>query len=549
MPDFPPLPVTAPSTAPSPAAFYNIADEFVSRQAREHPQKLAILGTGAARTYAELETLVGRAAHALREANCQPGDRVLLALPDSAELVAAFFAAAKIGAIAVPVNPMARGADYQHWLENCGARIAIVHAPILGEFCAGMAAQATGDAELDLLVVYEGTSGTDKPDRAARRIVDWDDWLSSHAAGAIPMHPSLATDPAFFLYTSGSGGTPKAVVHRHRGMAAAARNYAQGVLGLRADDRLFSVSKLFFAYGLGNGMYFPLHFGASTILYPERPRADEIAAVIAEYRPTVFFSVPTFYASLLRESEKGLALDFSSVRLAVSAGESLPAEIFDQFRKRFGIEILDGIGSSEMLHIFLSSRPGEARAGSCGREVPGYEARILNDAGEPAAPDEAGNLWVKGESAFAEYWRIPELTARTKRDGWVNTGDKFSRDADGYFYYRGRADDMMKVSGMWVSPGEVENALMGHPAIAECAVVGNADAVGLVRPVAYIVLHQSVTNTAGSLDSEIYGWLRTRLPGFKCPQEYRFVKELPRTATGKVQRYLLRGHSEPTGQS
>src|ERR1700722_892588 len=539
----PPI-ASGPSKSPSPAAYCNIADEFVSRPAREHPEKLAILGTGRARTYGELETLVDRVAQALRDANCQPGDRVLIALPDSAERVGAFFGAAKIGAIAAPLNPMARAADFRHWLENCGARIAIVHAPILGEFCAG----AAGDVALDLLVMYESTAGTEKPERVARRITEWDDWLP--VRDVVPAsHPTLATDAAFFLYTSGSGGAPKAVVHRHRDMGVAARNYAEGVLGLRADDRLFSVSKLFFAYGLGNGTYFPLHFGASTILYPERPRADEIAAVIAEHRPTVFFSVPTFYSSLLRESEKGLPLDFSSVRLAVSAGESLPAEIFQQFCKRFGVEILDGIGSSEMLHIFLSSRPGEARAGSCGREVPGYEARILDDAGKPAGVDEAGNLWVKGESAFAEYWRIPELTARTKRDGWVNTGDKFSRDADGYFYYRGRADDMMKVSGMWVSPGEVENALLGHAAIAECAVVGNADAVGLVRPVAYIVLRQSVTNTAGGLDSEIYGWLRTRLPGFKCPQEYRFVKELPRTATGKIQRYLLRGNSELTGQS
>jgi benzoate-CoA ligase family protein len=532
--DSSPLPASAPSTVRGP--IYNIADEFVSRPAREHPDKLAILGTGRALTYAELASLVDRVAEALRSAGCRLGDRVLIVLPDSAELIAAFFGAAKIGAIAVAVNPMARAADYQHWLENCGARTAIVHAPILGEFCAGVA----GDAALDLLVIYEGTAGTEKPERVARRVLEWDDWLPSHAS-VIATHSTVAKDAAFLLYTSGSGGAPKAVVHRHQDMAVAAQNYAQGVLGLRADDRLFSVSKLFFAYGLGNGMYFPLYFGATTILFPERPRADEIAAVIAEYRPTVFFSVPTFYASLLRESEKGLALDFSSVRLAVSAGESLPAEIFEQFRKRFGIEILDGIGSSEMLHIFLSSRPGDARAGSCGREVPGYEARILDDAGEPAAVDEAANLWVKGESSFAEYWGIAELTARTKRDGWVNTGDKFSRDADGYFYYRGRADDMMKVSGLWVSPGEVENALLGHAAIAECAVVGNADAVGLVRPVAYIVLRQSVTNTAGGLDSEIYGWLRTRLPGFKCPQEYRFVNELPRTATGKLQRFLLRG--------
>jgi benzoate-CoA ligase family protein len=528
--------VSFPSTSASPQALYNVADEFVSRLARLHPDKLAILGIGRALTYAELAGLVDRVAEALRSANCQPGERVLLALPDSAEFFGAFFGAAKIGAIAVPVNPMARAADYRHWLENCGARIAIVHAPILGEFGDG----AAGDAALDILVIYESTPGTVKPECVARRILEWEDWLPSRA-GAVASHPTVSTDPAFFLYTSGSGGAPKAVVHRHQDMGVAARNYAQGVLGLRKDDRLFSVSKLFFAYGLGNGMYFPLHFGASTILYPERPRPDEIAAVIAVHQPTAFFSVPTFYASLLREAEKGLALDFSSVRLAVSAGESLPAEIFDQFQRRFGIEILDGIGSSEMLHIFLSSRPGEARAGSCGLEVPGYEARILDDVGETAGEDEAGNLWVKGESAFAEYWRIPELTARTKRDGWVNTGDKFSRDAEGCFYYRGRADDMMKVSGMWVSPGEVENALLGHAAVAECAVVGNADAVGLVRPVAYIVLRQSVRNTAGGLDSEINGWLRTRLPGFKCPQEYRFVKELPRTATGKVQRFLLRG--------
>src|SRR5579863_2882537 len=521
------------------SALPNIADEFISRPTKIDPSKIAILEPKGAVTYQALESEMNRVAEALRRSNCQPKDRVLIALPDSQEFIAAFFAAAKIGAIAVPVNPMARSTDYRHYVENSGARIAIVDAPILGEF-----AEGAGPNALDLLVICNQTPNTQRPERVARQILDWDDWLSSAAQGQaqnIATHPTAPTDPAFFLYTSGSGGTPKAAVHRHQDMLVATKNFAQGVLGLHSDDRLFSVSKLYFAYGLGNGMYFPLHSGATTILHPDRPRPDEIAEVIARHRPTILFSVPTFYAALLQESERGLALDFSSVRLAVSAGESLPAEIFNKFRKRFGIEILDGIGSSEMLHIFLSSRPGAARAGSCGREVPGYEARILDDAGEPAGSDEAGNLWVKGESAFAEYWRIPELTARTKRDGWVNTGDKFSRDADGYFYYRGRADDMMKVSGMWVSPGEVENALLGHAAIAECAVVGSADAVGLVRPVAYIVLRQSVTNTAGGLDSEIYGWLRTRLPGFKCPQEYRFVKELPRTATGKVQRFLLRG--------
>ena len=214
--------------------------------------------------------------------------------------------------------------------------------------------------------------------------------------------------------------------------------------------------------------------------------------------------------------------------MAVSAGESLPAEIFEKFRRRFGIEILDGIGSTEMLHIFLSTRPGEARPGTCGREVPGYEARVLNDSGEPTPDGEAGNLWMKGASAFAEYWRIPELTARTKRDGWVNTGDKFERDADGYYHYCGRADDMMKVSGMWVSPSEVENALLAHDAVAECAVVGHTDSVGLLRPIAYVVLRPGVTNSAGGLDSEIHGWLRTRLPTFKCPHEFKFVPRTPK---------------------
>jgi benzoate-CoA ligase family protein len=369
--------------------------------------------------------------------------------------------------------------------------------------------------------------------------VSFEDWLPSKS-GNVQTHPTQAGDVAFFLYTSGSAGTAKAAVHRHGDMLATSRNFAEAVLGLRDDDRLYSVSKLYFAYGLGNGMYFPLFFGASAILHPERPNAAEIADTINRYKPTVFFSVPTFYAKLLREAERGLRVDFSSVRLAVSAGEALPPEVFEQFRSRFGIEILDGLGSTEMLHVFLSARPGKVRAGSCGHEVPGYEAKIMDDSGAQVADGEVGNLWVKGDSAFTEYWQIPEATARAKRDEWVITGDKFTRDAAGYFHYCGRADDMMKVAGMWVSPGEVENALMGHPAVSECAVVGQTDAVGLVKPVAYIVLRPSVIRPGGGLDSEIHGWLRTRMPGFKCPHDFRFVNELPKTSTGKIQRYLLR---------
>ena len=510
----------------------NIADEFISRPAREHPNKPAILGVEREATYAQLENEVNRVARALLDSGCKPGDRVLIALPDSIDFIACFFAAAKIGAIAVPVNSMARAADYRHYLSNSGARFAMVHASILPEFASGIVGGA-----LELVVVFGHT--VSRLQNPACRIVHSNRWLPVNGETA-ETYPTAATGAAFFLYTSGSGGPPKAAVHRHRDMLVTSRNFAQGVLALRADDRMFSVSKLYFAYGLGNGMYFPFFFGASTVLYPDRPRPDRIAQLVAQYRPTVFFAVPTFYAALLRDAEQGLHVDFSSIRIAVSAGESLPAEIFERFRERFGIEILDGIGSTEMLHVFLSARPGQARPGTCGREVSGYEARIIDEARAPVPDGEIGNLWVKGDSAFAEYWQIPELTARVKQDGWVFTGDKFTRDAEGFYRYAGRADDMMKVSGMWVSPGEVENALLSHPAIAECAVVGLADALGLVRPVAFIVLRTGLTNPAGGLDSEINGWLHTRLVGFKCPHEFRFVSELPKTATGKIQRFLLR---------
>ena len=521
-----------PPTSPSLPSVFNIADEFVSLPGREHPEKMAILGTERQVTYGALESEMNRVAQALRDSGCRPRDRVLIVLPDSVEFVASFFGAAKIGAIAVPVNPLARAPDYRHYLANSGAKFAVVQASIVGEFAA-----AGGASALEAVVIAGGKPG--RPQNVGRKTVRWDDWLppgSVHVAA----HPTSPTDPAFFLYTSGSGGPPKAAVHRHQDLVVTSRNFAQGVLGLRADDRTFSVSKLFFAYGLGNGMYFPFFLGAGTVLSPDWPRADRVAQIVAQYRPTVFFAVPTFYAAVISEAERGLRVDFSSVRLAVSAGESLPAEVFERFRDRFGVEILDGIGSTEMLHVFLSTRPGGARPGTCGREVPGYEARILDDAKERVADGEIGNLWVKGESAFVEYWQIPDLTARVKQDGWVLTGDKFTRDADGYFHYTGRSDDMMKVSGMWVSPGEVENALLGHPAVAECAVVGRADAMGLVHPVAFIVLRAGIATPAGGLDSEINGWLRTRLAGFKCPHEFRFVAELPKTATGKIQRFLLR---------
>jgi benzoate-CoA ligase len=519
---------------PPPAAPFNIADEFISRPAREHPDRLAILGVEREATYGEVDSEVHRVASALRDAGCRPGDRVLIVLPDTFEFIGAFFGAAKIGAIAVPVNSMARAGDYRHFLSDSGARIAIVHSSAWHEF-----AGAAEPESLDTLVIVGGEDRAWTWKSAARDVTLWSEWIPRSAARS-ETHPTTLDDPAFFLYTSGSGGAAKGAVHRHRDMLATSRGFARGVLDLRAEDRCFSVSKLFFAYGLGNGMYFPFAAGGSTILFPDRPRADLICETVARFRPSIFFSVPTFYAALLREAENNPRVDFSSVRLAVSAGESLPAEIFLRFQDRFGLDILDGIGSTEMLHMFLSSRQGQARPGSCGDVVPGYEARILDEAGKVVADGDIGNLWVKGGSAFAGYWNIPELTSHTMQGDWVLTGDKFTRDRDGYYHYCGRSDDMMKVSGMWVSPGEVENALLGHPAVAECAVVAKVDSMGLTHPVAYVVLRSGITQPGGGLDSEMHAWLRTRLVGYKCPKDIRFIEELPKTATGKIQRFRLR---------
>ncbi len=510
-------------------AQFNLTSYFLDRPAREHPARLAILGEPAAVRYDELARLAGRVGAALRRTGCRPGDRVLIALPDSAEFIAAFFGVTRIGAIAVPVNSMTRAADYAYYLVDSGARVAIVHATALGEFLPAMER-----IRLECLVAVGAADQIPAPEQTIR----WSDWLDT-ASGEAPPHPTAATDPAFFLYTSGSGGQPKAAVHQHKDMLVTSQSFAQAVLGLRADDRTFSVSKLFFAYGLGNGMYFPFSVGASTLLNPERPRAEKVAEMVARHRPTVFFSVPTFYAALLREVDRGLKADFSSVRLAVSAGEWLPPEIFEKFKKRFGLEILDGIGSTEMLHMFISSRPGQVRPGSCGFEVPNYEARIVDEAGNPLPTGKVGSLWVKGQSAFAGYWNKPDLTARAKRGEWVVTGDEFHRDPRGYYYYFGRIDDMIKAAGMWVSPGEVENALLGHPQVAEAAVVGARDALGLTHPVAYVVLRAGMAGSP-ELVQEIREHVRTQLVSYKCPQEVRFLEELPKTATGKIQRFKLR---------
>ena len=511
----------------------NIANHFLDAPAERHSQRVAILGEPAKVTYGELAALANRVGNALLGLGATQADRILIVLPDSAEFIAAFFGAAKIGAMAVPVNPFARAADYIHYIENSEPFAAIVHSIALAEFLPA----SSGRPQMPIIVV-----GDEKIPTSGVACVPWSEWTgaASERLAAVATSPA---DPAFMLYTSGSGGAPKAAVHRYTDMLVTSKSFAQGVLALREDDVTFSVSKLFFAYGLGNAMYFPLSVGARTVLNPERTNASRVIELVARHRPTVFFSVPTFYAALLTEAEQAHhCLDFSSARLCVSAGETLPAEIFERWKRKFGIEILDGIGSTEMLHMFISSRPGKCKPGSCGFPVPGYEAKIVNDAGESMPDGDIGNLWVHGESAFTEYWRIPELTARTKRDGWVVTGDKFIRDSAGYYQYCGRADDMLKVAGMWVSPSEVENALLGHPHVAEAALVGATDERGLTYAVAYIALRGEVAES-DELAAEIREHVKARLVSYKVPREVRFCDALPKTITGKIQRFKLRSGS------
>jgi len=512
------------------AESFNIATHFLDAPAKKHPQRAAILGVPDRVTYGELAALSNRVGNALREQAASPGDRILIVLPDSAEFIAAFFAAAKIGAVAVPLNPFARSADYIHYIENSEPLLAIVHSTALPEFLPASSERP----QMPIVIVGDETMPT-----SGVACAHWREWTGA-ANETLAAAATAPSDPAFMLYTSGSGGKPKAAVHRHADMLVTTKSFARGVLGLREDDITFSVSKLFFAYGLGNGMYFPLSMGASTLLNPERPNPARVLELVARHRPTIFFAVPTFYASLLSEMERSRqSADFSSVRLCVSAGESLPPEIFERWKRKFGHEILDGIGSTEMLHMFISSQPGNCKPGSCGFAVPGCEARIVNEAGEAVPDGEIGNLWVRSESAFSEYWRIPELTSRTKRDGWVVTGDKFYRDVEGYYHYCGRADDMLKIAGMWVSPGEVENALLGHPHVAEAAVVGDTDDRGLTFAIAYVALRGDLTGS-DELAVELRDHVKARLVSYKVPREFRFCGALPRTVTGKIQRFQLR---------
>lgn len=505
---------------------YNIASRFIDRAAEAHPERMAVLCRGLAFTYGELREMTNRYGNAFRAEGCGSKDRVLIALPDSIELVTAFFGAAKIGAIPVPVSPFLEGRDYSYFLSDTQARVVVADAKAAAELTACMKEQRAELMIVEPEPCYPGVANSNR--------------LISSESPTLAAAETKSSDIAFILYSSGSTGLPKGVVHQHKDMEVALRDVAQGVFGICAADRILSVSKLHFAFGMGNGMYFPFGVGASVILNPERPDATKIAALIARDRPTILAAVPSFYEALLHLSEEGLKTDFSSVRFAISAGERLSERTFLIFRERFGIEIVDGLGSTEMLNHFISNKPGAARPGTLGNVVPNREVRLVDPQGGEASNGEPGLLWVKGECAFDSYWNRPELTAQIKRDGWVKTGDMLSRDSQGRYFFHGRADDMIKLQGMWVSLFQVEAALRSLEGIRQASVLPTDTAATKKQLIAYLVCEQGTRITQSAITRQ----LRNLLPTNAIPSVYVLLNELPLTPEGKLDRRSLPRPSE-----
>jgi benzoate-CoA ligase family protein len=504
---------------------FNVASWFVDRPVAE--------GRGATPafhcedrvlTYGDVRELADRAGHALRELGVEMEQRVVMICLDAPEFLATFWGAIKIGAVPVPVNTLLRSADYRYVLEDSRAQVAVVSAPLLTEVSPAL----EGVPRLRNVLVAGGAPGhhLSFEDRLAR------------APRTLEAASTSRDDVAFWLYSSGSTGRPKGAVHLHHDMVVAAETYAKQVLGLGPADKVYSAAKLFFAYGLGNAGYFPMSVGAQSVLYPHRPTPDAVFDLLTRHRPTLFFGVPTLYAAMLAAKDTS-RFDLSSLRLCVSAGEALPADLYRRWRERFGVEIVDGIGTTETGHIFLSNRPGAARPGSSGLPVPGYECAIVDDDGRPVPAGEIGNLRVRGDSTMAYYWNKHDKTKETLFGPWIQTGDKYHRDTEGYFWYDGRGDDMLKVGGIWVSPIEVEATLIQHDAVLEAAVVGQEDDDRLVKPRAYVVL-KDLARASEALAGELRAFVKDKIAPYKYPRWIDFVPELPKTATGKIQRFKLR---------
>ncbi|GBE24272.1 benzoate--CoA ligase [bacterium BMS3Bbin02] len=507
------------------APTFNVAVPFIDRHITEgRAEKVAIRTThGDDITYGDLAKGVNKAGNALRNLGLGKGDRVLMVVKDDPAFVYLFWGAIKAGFVPVPLNTLLRAKDYEFVIGDSAAAVVVWSPEYANEVLPALDAVTPGPTHR---IPTEGDGTTLRS-------------LLSAASSDLEPVDSTALDDCFWLYSSGSTGNPKGTIHRHRDMVVTSQRYGVETLGAGEDDVFFSAAKLFFAYGLGNGMTFPLWVGGTAILYDGRPTPETTFNVIEEFRPTLYFGVPTLYAAQLAGYDE-LAPDMSSVRLCVSAGEALPPDILRRWKDRTGLDILDGIGSTELLHIFISNVPGDIRPGATGRPVPGYEARIVDENGDDVPVGTAGRLLDRGHSAARAYWNNPEKTAATMYgDDWLDTGDTYMRDEEGYFYYQGRSDDMMKVGGIWTSPFEIEAKLMEHPLVLEAAIVGRPDDAGLVKPAAIVVLTDASAGN-DALEQELRALCKKDLAPYKYPRWIEFVDELPKTATGKIQRFKLR---------
>lgn len=507
---------------------FNAADHFVDQNIREgRAEKTAVICENRQFTYSQIQGGMNRIGNGLKTLGVRMEDRVGLLLLDTEIYPQAFFGAIKIGAVPVCLNTLMRPKDYAYFLNDSRARVLVVDHNLLDNI-------ETIRSELSFLEHIVVVGGSVKSDD-----IPFGPWITAQSDALDPA-PTTPDDACFWLYSSGSTGLPKGTVHLQHDMVFSAKTYCDQVLKVGENDICFSAAKLFFAYGLGNGLYFPFSVGATAVYHPGRPTPEAMYDVIAQHQPNIFFAVPTLFSSMLT-SEGNL----DSVRICVSAGEALPPEILNLWKNRFSVGIMDGIGSTEICHIFISNRENDIRQGSTGLLVPGYQSRIVDDTFKQVDEGEIGTLLIKGDSTAPFYWNKHEKTKKTMIGEWINTDDKFFRDKDGFFYYVGRSDDMLKVGGIWVSPIEVEACIIEHPSVFECAVVGAPDEKNLTKPKVYVVLNDNI-EPSDQLADEIKSHVKKALAHYKYPRWVEFIEELPKTATGKIKRFLLKEQAMPT---